>query len=122
VGHRSRAGGCRRPDRADVSERASGRKRPRARVNARQSGRHRLRGLQNIRVNAVSAGPLTTLAAAGISGFSSIPQVYRERAPLRRTVDLAGVADAALFLLSPASRPITGRIMTVDAGFHVSGV
>ncbi len=78
-------------------------------------------GPQNIRVNAVSAGPLKTLAAAGISGFSGILQVYRERAPLRRNVDLAEVADAALFLLSPASRAITGEIVMVDAGFHVSG-
>jgi enoyl-[acyl-carrier protein] reductase I len=78
-------------------------------------------GPQNIRVNAVSAGPIKTLAAAGISGFSSILQVYRERAPLRRNVDLAEVADAALFLLSPASRAITGEIMMVDAGFHISG-
>jgi len=78
-------------------------------------------GPRNIRVNAVSAGPLKTLAAAGISGFSGILQVYRERAPLRRNVDLAEVADAALFLLSPASRAITGEIVMVDAGFHVSG-
>ena len=78
-------------------------------------------GPQNIRVNAVSAGPLKTLAAAGISGFSGILQVYRERAPLRRNVDLAEVADAALFLLGPASRAITGEIVMVDAGFHVSG-
>jgi len=78
-------------------------------------------GPRNIRVNAVSAGPLKTLAAAGIAGFSGILQVYRERAPLRRNVDLAEVADAALFLLSPASRAITGEIMMVDAGFHVSG-
>jgi len=78
-------------------------------------------GPQNIRVNALSAGPIKTLAAAGISGFSSILQVYRERAPLRRNVDLAEVADAALFLLSPASRVITGEIVMADAGFHVSG-
>ena len=78
-------------------------------------------GPQNIRVNALSAGPIKTLAAAGISGFSSILQVYRERAPLRRNVDLAEVADAALFLLSPASRAITGEIVMADAGFHVSG-
>src|SRR5206468_873288 len=54
-------------------------------------------GQKNIRVNALSAGPIKTLAAAGISGFSSILQVYRERAPLRRNVDLAEVADTALF-------------------------
>ena len=52
-------------------------------------------GPQNIRVNAISAGPIKTLAAAGISGFSSILQVYRERAPLRRNVELGEVADAA---------------------------
>ena len=61
-------------------------------------------GPQNIRVNAISAGPIKTLAAAGISGFSSILQVYRERAPLRRNVDTAEVADAAVFLLEPRSR------------------
>jgi enoyl-[acyl-carrier protein] reductase I len=78
-------------------------------------------GPENIRVNALSAGPIKTLAAAGISGFSSILQVYRERAPLRRNVDLAEVADAALFLLGPGSRAITGEILMADAGFHVSG-
>ena len=57
-------------------------------------------GPKGIRVNAISAGPIKTLAAAGISGFSSILGVYRERAPLRRTVETAEVADAALFLLS----------------------
>ena len=61
-------------------------------------------GPKNIRVNAISAGPIKTLAAAGISGFSSILQVYRERAPLRRNVELAEVADTAIFLLGPASR------------------
>ena len=78
-------------------------------------------GAQNIRVNALSSGPIKTLAAAGISGFSSILQVYRERAPLKRNVDLAEVAEAAMFLLSPASRAITGEIVMADAGFHVSG-
>ena len=53
-------------------------------------------GPKNIRVNAISAGPIKTLAASGISGFSSILQVYRERAPLRRNVDLAEVADTAV--------------------------
>jgi len=79
-------------------------------------------GPQNIRVNAVSAGPIKTLAAAGISGFSNILQVYRDRAPLRRNVDLAEVADSALFLLSPASRAITGEVVMVDAGFHTVGI
>jgi enoyl-[acyl-carrier protein] reductase I len=78
-------------------------------------------GPRNIRVNAISAGPIKTLAAAGISGFSSILQVYRERAPLRKNVELAEVADTAVFLLGSASRGITGEIVTVDGGFHISG-
>jgi enoyl-[acyl-carrier protein] reductase I len=79
-------------------------------------------GPRNIRVNAISAGPIKTLAAAGISGFSSILQVYRDKAPLHRNVELAEVADAALFLLGPASRAITGEVMMVDAGFHIMGL
>jgi enoyl-[acyl-carrier protein] reductase I len=79
-------------------------------------------GPNNIRVNAVSAGPVKTLAAAGISGFSSILHVYPERAPLRRNVDAAEVGDAAAFLLSDAARGITGEVLMVDAGFHVTGM
>ena len=79
-------------------------------------------GPRNIRVNAISAGPIKTLAAAGISGFSSILQVYRERAPLRRNVDAAEVADAAMFLLGPAGRAITAEVLMVDAGFHAIGM
>ena len=78
-------------------------------------------GPKNIRVNAISAGAIKTLAAAGISGFSGILQVYRDRAPLRRNVDLAEVAEAAMFLLSPSSRAITGEIVMADAGYHISG-
>jgi len=77
-------------------------------------------GADNIRVNAISAGPVKTLAASGISGFSNILQVYRDRAPLRRNVEVAEVAQAAVFLLGPHSRAITGEILMVDAGFHVS--
>jgi len=79
-------------------------------------------GPKNIRVNAISAGPIKTLAAAGISGFSSILQVYRDRAPLRRTVDTAEVADAAMFLLGPAGRAVTAEILMVDAGYHATGM
>src|SRR5206468_3059820 len=79
-------------------------------------------GPQKIRVNAISAGPIKTLAASGISGFSSILQVYRDRAPLRRNVELAEVADAAMFLLGHASRAITGEIVLVDAGYHVTRI
>ena len=79
-------------------------------------------GTKNIRVNAISAGPIKTLAAAGISGFSNILQVYRDRAPLKRNVELGEVADAAVFLLSPAARAITGEIVMVDAGYHAIGI
>jgi enoyl-[acyl-carrier protein] reductase I len=79
-------------------------------------------GRDNIRVNAVSAGPIKTLAATGISGFSDILQVYRDRAPLRRNVDAAEVADTAVFLISPESRGVTGEILYVDAGFHATGI
>ena len=79
-------------------------------------------GPQGIRVNAISAGPIKTLAASGVSGFSSILQTYRDRAPLRRTVDTSEVADAAIFLLSPAGRGITAEVLMVDAGFHAMGV
>jgi enoyl-[acyl-carrier protein] reductase I len=78
-------------------------------------------GPKNIRVNAISAGAIKTLAAAGISGFSNILQLYRDRAPLRRGVDTAEVADAAVFLLGPESRAITGEVIMVDAGFHAVG-
>jgi enoyl-[acyl-carrier protein] reductase I len=79
-------------------------------------------GPQGIRVNAVSAGPIKTLAASGIAGFSSILQAYRDRAPLRRTVELDEVADAALFLLGPAGRAVTGEVLMVDGGFHAMGI
>ena len=79
-------------------------------------------GPKNIRVNAISAGPIKTLAASGISGFSSILQHYRDRAPLRRTVDTAEVADAAVFLLSDAGRAVTAEVLMVDAGYHATGM
>jgi enoyl-[acyl-carrier protein] reductase I len=79
-------------------------------------------GPKNIRVNAISAGAIKTLAAAGISGFSSILQVYRDRAPLRRGVDQSEVADTAVFLLGDGARAITGAIVMVDAGFHAVGL
>jgi enoyl-[acyl-carrier protein] reductase I len=79
-------------------------------------------GARNIRVNAISAGPIKTLAASGISGFSSILQLYRDRAPLRRTVDTAEVADAAIFLLGPGGRAVTAEVLMVDAGYHAIGM
>ena len=79
-------------------------------------------GPKNIRVNAISAGPIKTLAAAGIGGFSHILGVVRERAPLRRTIDAPEVADAAVFLLGPAGRGVTGEVLMVDSGYHIVGM
>jgi enoyl-[acyl-carrier protein] reductase I len=79
-------------------------------------------GPKNIRVNAISAGPIKTLASSGVSGFSSILQVYRDRAPLRRTVDTSEVADAAVFLLSDAGRAVTAEVLMVDGGYHATGM
>jgi enoyl-[acyl-carrier protein] reductase I len=79
-------------------------------------------GPHNVRVNAISAGPVKTLAAAGIAGFSSILHVYPERAPLRRNVEAGEVGEAAAFLLGDASKGITGEVLMVDAGFHVTGM
>jgi enoyl-[acyl-carrier protein] reductase I len=79
-------------------------------------------GPQNVRVNAVSAGPVKTLAAAGIGGFSSILGVVRDKAPLRRAIDAAEVGDAAVFLLGPGGRGITGEVVMVDAGYHAIGM
>ena len=79
-------------------------------------------GRLNIRTNAISAGPIKTLAASGISGFTSILQHYRDRSPLRRTVDSSEVADAAVFLLGSAGRGVTGEILMVDGGYNVTGM
>jgi enoyl-[acyl-carrier protein] reductase I len=79
-------------------------------------------GPKNIRVNAISAGPIKTLAASGVPGFTNFLQTYRERAPLRRTVDAAEVADAGLMFLSQSGRGITGEVLYVDAGYHITGV
>jgi len=79
-------------------------------------------GADNIRVNAISAGPIKTLAAMGISGFSSILGVYRERSPLGRNIEASEVADAAMFLLGPAGKAVTAEVLMVDAGFHAMGL
>ena len=79
-------------------------------------------GPRNIRVNAVSAGPVKTLAAMGIKDFSSIRDVYTGRAPLRRNIEVSEIAGAATFLLGPAARGITGEILYVDAGYHIVGI
>ena len=79
-------------------------------------------GPRNIRVNAVSAGPIKTLAASGIPEFSRILQHYRESAPLGRTVDADEVAGAARFLLGPGGRGVTGEVLMVDGGYHATGM
>ncbi len=79
-------------------------------------------GQKNIRVNAVSAGPVNTLAARGIAGFTDILKAARERAPLRRNTEADEVGDAALFLLSGLSRGITGEILFVDCGLNTLAI
>jgi enoyl-[acyl-carrier protein] reductase I len=78
-------------------------------------------GAQNIRVNGISAGPIKTLAARGISGFSNILGYMEEHTPLKRNVEASEVGDTALFLASNLSRGITGEVLHVDAGFHIMG-
>jgi len=79
-------------------------------------------GKKNIRVNALSAGPIRTLAAAGIGDFRYILKWNELNSPLRRTVTIAEVGDSAMFLLSDLARGITGEIMHVDCGYHVVGM
>lgn len=76
-------------------------------------------GKYGIRVNAVSAGPIRTLAAKGVSGFNDIMSTIEEKAPLRRNIDQEEVGDATMFLLSHLSRGVTGDVLHVDAGYHI---
>jgi enoyl-[acyl-carrier protein] reductase I len=79
-------------------------------------------GPKNIRVNALSAGPIKTLAASGIGDFRYILKWNEYNAPLRRTVTIEEVGDAALYLLSPLSRAVTGEVHHVDSGYHIVGM
>ncbi|MGO9007880.1 MAG: enoyl-ACP reductase FabI [Beijerinckiaceae bacterium] len=79
-------------------------------------------GEKNIRVNAISAGPIKTLAASGIGDFRYILKWNEYNAPLRRAVSIDEVGESAAFLLSPMARGITGEILHVDAGYHVVGM
>jgi enoyl-[acyl-carrier protein] reductase I len=79
-------------------------------------------GPRNIRVNAISAGPIKTLAASGIGDFRYILKWNEYNAPLRRTVTIEEVGDSALYLLSDLSRGVTGEVMHVDSGYHVVGM
>src|SRR5690606_411870 len=79
-------------------------------------------GEKNIRVNAISAGPIKTLAASGIGDFRYILRWNEYNSPLRRTVTIDEVGDAALYFLSELSRGVTGEIHHVDAGYHIVGM
>jgi enoyl-[acyl-carrier protein] reductase I len=78
-------------------------------------------GPRNIRVNAISAGPIKTLAARGVSGFSEMHKAHAERSPMKRNVDVKEVGDAGLFLASDLSTAITGETIYVDCGYNVMG-
>lgn len=79
-------------------------------------------GPQNIRVNAISAGPIKTLSAAGIAGFRKMLRYTEERAPLRRNVDQLEVGQTAVWLCSDLSSGVTGEVIYVDAGYHILGM
>ena len=79
-------------------------------------------GPRGIRVNAISAGPIKTLAASGVHGLSKLLEYHRTNAPLRKNTEQEEVGDTALFLVSPLSRGITGEVIHVDGGFHVLGM
>ena len=78
-------------------------------------------GPKNIRVNAISAGPIKTLASRGISGFGEMLKVQAERSPLKRNVEAAEVGATAAFLLSDAGSGITGETLYVDCGYNIMG-
>jgi enoyl-[acyl-carrier protein] reductase I len=79
-------------------------------------------GPRGVRVNAISAGPVNTLAARGIKGFTTMLKHHAEKAPLRRNVELEEVGNAGLFLVSNMASGITGEIMFVDCGYNVVGL
>ena len=79
-------------------------------------------GSNNIRVNAISAGPIKTLAASGIGDFRYILRWNEYNSPLRRTVTIEEVGQSAVYLLSPMSLGVTGEILHVDAGYHIVGM
>jgi enoyl-[acyl-carrier protein] reductase I len=79
-------------------------------------------GQKNIRVNAISAGPVRTLAARSIAGFPTMEAIVEERAPLRRPIDADDVGAAAAYLLSEDARNVTGTTLYVDSGYHAMGM
>lgn len=79
-------------------------------------------GPANIRVNAISAGPIRTISAKGVKDFSAMLTVVEERSPLRRGTDIEEVGDTALFLSSHLGRGITGEVIHVDSGYNIMGM
>ncbi len=79
-------------------------------------------GAKNIRVNAISAGPIKTASARGVKDFSTVLDAVASRAPLRRNCEPAEVADTAVFLASDLGRGVTGNVLYVDAGFQIMGL
>ena len=79
-------------------------------------------GPMNIRVNTISAGPVPTLSARGISGFTHMAKHHEKMSPMKRNIEPREVGDAALFLCSPLASGITGTTLYVDAGYHIMGV
>jgi enoyl-[acyl-carrier protein] reductase I len=79
-------------------------------------------GRKNVRVNAISAGPVRTLAARSIAGFPTMEAIVEERAPLHRHIDADDVGEAAAYLLSDAARNVTGTTLYVDSGYHAMGM
>ena len=79
-------------------------------------------GPHGVRVNAISAGPIKTLASSAVGGISNMIKIHTERAPLRKPVETDEIGDAGLFLISPLSRGITGEVIYVDGGYHILGV
>jgi enoyl-[acyl-carrier protein] reductase I len=79
-------------------------------------------GQKSIRVNAISAGPVRTLAARSIAGFATMEAIVEERAPLHRQIDAADVGAAAAYLLSDAAKNVTATTLYVDAGYHSMGM
>ena len=79
-------------------------------------------GENKIRVNAISAGPVRTLASAGIAGFKDMEEIIEQRTPLRQNIQTSDVGQAALYLCSPMSQMVTGTILHVDSGYHAMGI
>ena len=79
-------------------------------------------GEKGIRVNAISAGPIKTLAASGITNFDKMLNYAKEKSPLKRNIDADDVANLALFLCSGMSKNITGQVIYVDAGYSIMGI